>query len=77
MGKNVTHINVGITINFDVSTKCHVCEKNYVWNPTTCSCESGKYLVCIMDNSEIICDEVIDEEAKPNDEEKKNSSNKF
>ena len=40
--------------------KCHVCEKSYVWNPATCSCESGKYLASIMDDSAIICDKVIE-----------------
>ena len=34
--------------------------KDYVWNPTTCSCENEKYLASIMDNSEIFCDEVIE-----------------
>ena len=37
----------------------HVCEKEYVWNPSTCNCENGKYLASIMDDSAIICDEVI------------------
>ena len=47
--------------------KIHVCEKNYVWNPATCNCESEKYLPSIMDDSKIICDEVtesFDEETK-------------
>ena len=47
--------------------KYHVCKKGYVWNPSTCNCENGKYLASIMDNSVIICDEVIksyDEEIK-------------
>ena len=34
-------------------------EKEYVWSPTTCICENGKYLASIMDDSAIICDEVI------------------
>ena len=34
-------------------------EKDYVWNPRTCSCENGKYLASIMDDSAILCDEVI------------------
>ena len=41
--------------------------KKIVWNPATCSCENGKNLASIMDNSAIICDEVIesyDEETK-------------
>ena len=28
--------------------KCHVREKDYVWNPPKCSCENGKYLTSIM-----------------------------
>ena len=46
--------------------KSHVCEKDYVWNPATCSCENEKYLASIMDDSAIKCDEIIessDEEA--------------
>ena len=36
------------------------CEKDYVWNPATCSCENGKYLTSITDDLAIICDEVIE-----------------
>ena len=39
--------------------KIHVCEKYYVWNPNKCICENGKYLASIMDDSTIVCDEVI------------------
>ena len=39
--------------------KHHICEKDYVWNHTKCNCENGKYLASIMDDSTIICDEVI------------------
>ena len=39
--------------------KRHVCEKKYIWNPTTCNCKNGKYLASIMDGSLIMCDEVI------------------
>ena len=56
-GKNVIRWNNG---------KCwgecknnHVCEKDYVWNPSKCICENGKYLASIIDDSAIICDEVI------------------
>ena len=42
--------------------KHHTCEKNYIWNPVTCSCENGKYLVSIIDASVIMCDEIIDSE---------------
>ena len=40
--------------------KRHVYEKDYVLNPDTCSCENGKYLASTMDNSAIMCDEVIE-----------------
>ena len=42
-------------------------EKKYVWNPATCICKNGKYLASIVDDSAIICVEVIesrDEEMK-------------
>ena len=58
-GKNVTEINVGITINANMGIKNIYPTKNYVWNPATCNCENGKYLASIMDDSAIICDEVI------------------
>ena len=40
--------------------KRHLCEKDYIWNPSTCSCENGKYLTNIMDDSAITCDEIIE-----------------
>ena len=52
--------------------KRHVCEKDYVWNPATCNCENGKYLASIMDDSAIICDEIIESyEEETNFNEKK------
>ena len=39
-------------------------KKDYIWNPTTCSCENGKYLASIIDNLMITCDEIIDAETK-------------
>ena len=57
--------------------KCHVCEKDYVLNPTTCSCENEIYLESIIDCSAITFDEIIEPfdedaetEAKSNDEAK-------
>ena len=35
-------------------------KKGYVWNPATCNCENRKYLASIMEDSAIICTEVID-----------------
>ena len=40
--------------------KRHTCEKDHVWNPSTCNCENKKYLAIIMDDSAIICDEIIE-----------------
>ena len=40
--------------------KRHVCEEDYIWYPSTCSCENGKYLASIMDDSTTKCDEVIE-----------------
>ena len=40
--------------------KHHVCEKDYVRNPTRCNCENKKYVTSIMDNSEIMCEEIIE-----------------
>ena len=40
--------------------KHHICEKDYIWNPATCSCENDKYLTNIK-NSVITCDEIIEE----------------
>ena len=38
--------------------KIYICEKCYVWNPSTCSCENGQYLASFTDDSAIICNEV-------------------
>ena len=35
-------------------------KKDYIWNPVTYSCENSKYLANIIDNSVIICDQIID-----------------
>ena len=47
--------------------KKHIWENDVVWNCATCNCENRKYLASIMDDSTIICDEVMksyDEEIK-------------
>ena len=53
--------------------KHHICKKDYIWNPATCSCKNGKYLASIIDNSVITCDQIIDAdgETKSYDEETK------
>ena len=57
--------------------KRFVCEKDYIWNRDACSCENGQYLVTIMDDSAIMCDEIIDAEAKLYNLEKKTFPTKF
>ena len=39
--------------------KCHVCVKDFVWNPASCNCESRKYLASIMNDSVVMCDKII------------------
>ena len=38
----------------------HICEKDYIWNPATCSCKNGKYLARIINDSVIACDKIMD-----------------
>ena len=60
MEENVIQINGGTTINVDVSVKKRlVREKDYIQNPSTCSCKNGEYLASIMNDSAIMCNEVI------------------
>ena len=37
-----------------------MCEKYYIWNPSTCTSENGKYLESITGDSVITCDEIIE-----------------
>ena len=34
----------------------HMCENDYVWNPSPCTCKNGKYLESIIDDSVGGCD---------------------
>ena len=40
--------------------KHHKCEKDYIWNPATCSCKNWKYLPSIIVDSVSTCDEVTE-----------------
>ena len=40
--------------------KHNICKKDNVWNPATCSCENGKYLTNIMDDSVITYEKIIE-----------------
>ena len=54
----------------------HVCKNGCIWNPATCSCKNGKYLVSIIEDSVITCDEII-ERTKTTTKKKKCSNKKF
>ena len=64
MVENVIQNKNGISINVDVSTKIqenNICAKNiYIWNPITCTCENGKHLESIINDSVVIFDGIID-----------------
>ena len=47
--------------------KHHICKKDYIRNPVTCSCENSKYLASVIRDSVITLDEVIDAKAKSKD----------
>ena len=57
--------------------KGHVCEKQYIWNPATSSCENGKYSANIMNDLAFLCDETMDTKAKSNGEEIKSVATSF
>ena len=58
-----------------MSVKKHVREKDYIWDPATCSCQYGKYLASIMDDSAIICDEFMSVNAKAKSNNKETNFN--
>ena len=41
--------------------KHNICEKDYIWNLATWSCENEKYLASVIDDSFITCNETIEE----------------
>ena len=34
-------------------------KKNYGWNSSTCICENSRYLKSIVDDSVVVCNEII------------------
>ena len=38
-----------------------MCQKVYIWNLATSTCENGKYVISIIGASVIMCDEIIGE----------------
>ena len=51
--------------------KGHVCKKDYVRNPASYNCENRNYLASSMDDSGIMCDEIIEETVPTNLNENK------
>ena len=69
MNEVAVQLKSGTIINVDATAKKHICKKDYIWNPDTWRCKNGKYLTSITDDSVVTSDEIIDAEAKSNDEE--------
>ena len=60
MEGNRIQINGGILTNVDVSCKkCLVCDKDYIWNPSTYIYENGTHLASIIDYLAITFDEYM------------------
>ena len=65
MKENVIQSNDGITINADTSVKNIIYVKKN-WDPNICICKNGKYLASIMDDSVIMCGEIIEKTVQTN-----------
>ena len=60
MEENRIQINGGILTNVDVSCKkCLVCDKDYIWNPSTYIYENGTHLASIIYYLAITFDEYM------------------
>ena len=60
IAQHVFQIKSGIIKHVNVNVKTIVsAKKDYSWNPSTCICESSKYLKSIADTSVNECDEII------------------
>ena len=76
MVENVIQIKSDLRNFVNVSSKIkkNMCQRYYIWNPSTCTCENGKYLGSIIGDSVITCDKVIE---VTKNYFNKNCSNKF
>ena len=62
MEESEIQIKVRIIVNVKASVRNIIyVRKDYVWNPTTFSCENGKYFANFIDYSVITCDEIKEE----------------
>ena len=60
MEENAIQIKSGITIYVSVIVKIQkTCVQKRLY-PATCGCENGKYLASVIDNSVVMCDEIIE-----------------
>ena len=76
MKGSVIQINGLIAINVAVIVKKHhICEKDYMRNLATCSCENGKHLASVIADSMILCDEIKDADAEPKKYDEAKSNN--
>ena len=57
--KNEITVSVGVSVKIQKNIVC--VKKDYIWNPATSSCENGKYVRSIIDDSVITGDEIIKE----------------
>ena len=58
MVENVYHQKwINVCVSAIIQKIHHVCEKDYTWNSATWSCENGKYLGNIIDDSVVTCNE--------------------
>ena len=58
---NREHVRNKTECNYKNTKKHHACEKDYFWSSARCSSKNGKYLKSIIDDSVIMCDEIIEE----------------
>ena len=62
MEENAIRIKSGITIYVSVIVKIRkTCVQKRLY-PATCGCENGKYLASVIDNSVVMCDEIIEKQ---------------
>ena len=56
-----SEITIYVGVSLKIKNIYFVFEKGYIWNSTTCSCENGKYLGSIIDDSVITCYQIIED----------------
>ena len=60
IAKHVIQIKNGIMKHVNMNVKNYrACKWHYSWNPSTCICANSKYLKSKVDDSKILCDEII------------------